>query len=82
MHKIKLLFFATLRDKMGMRSTDYEVPAGTTVNGLKVLLEAQFEELGPTLATAVMSINREFAFDLDEIPDGAEIAIFPPVSGG
>lgn len=82
MLKIKLLFFATLRDKTGMRSTDFEVKAGTTITGLKALLDEKFDDLGPTLETAVMSINREFAFDHDEIPDGAEIAIFPPVSGG
>lgn len=82
MHKIKLLFFATLRDKTGMRETDFEVPAGTTIDGLKQLLESRFHGLAPTLETAVMSINREFAFNTDVIPDGAEIAIFPPVSGG
>lgn len=82
MLKIKLLFFATLRDKTGMRSTEFEVPDGTTITGLKRLLDDRFAGLAPTLETAVMSINREFAFDHDVIPDGAEIAIFPPVSGG
>ena len=82
MLKITLLFFATLRDKTGMRKTEFEVPEGTTITGLKRLLDERFAGLAPTLATAVMSINREFAFDHDVIPDGAEIAIFPPVSGG
>ncbi len=82
MRKITILFFATLRDKAGMRETEFEVPGGTTINGLKALLSESFEGIGPTLTSAVMSINREFAFDADEIPDGAEIAIFPPVSGG
>lgn len=79
---IKLLFFATLRDRTGMRATEIEIPEGTTIQELKSRLTERFSGIGPTLETALMSINREFAFDHDVIPDGAEIAIFPPVSGG
>jgi len=39
------------------------------------LLEDRFGNL-------FISVNRQFADDNDEIPDNAEIAIFPPVSGG
>lgn len=82
MHTIKLLFFATLRDRTGMRETEVEIPEGTTIQDLKTRLSERFTGIGPTLETALMSINREFAFDQDVIPEGAEIAIFPPVSGG
>ena len=82
MLNIKLLFFATLRDRTGLKQTEIEVPEGTTIVELKALLQERFPGIGPTLETALMSINREFAFDKDEIPAGAEIAIFPPVSGG
>lgn len=30
----------------------------------------------------LISVNQEYAFDDVVIPDGAEIALFPPVSGG
>jgi len=30
----------------------------------------------------LVAINKEYAFDQEEIPQGAEIALFPPVSGG
>jgi molybdopterin converting factor small subunit len=30
----------------------------------------------------VISINREFAFDDSVVPENAEVAMFPPVSGG
>jgi molybdopterin converting factor small subunit len=30
----------------------------------------------------VISINREFAFDESVVPKSAEVAMFPPVSGG
>jgi molybdopterin converting factor small subunit len=34
------------------------------------------------LPSALISINREFAFEDDLVPPAAEIAVFPPVSGG
>jgi molybdopterin synthase catalytic subunit len=30
----------------------------------------------------LVSVNREFAFDQDVLPPNAEVAVFPPVSGG
>jgi molybdopterin synthase catalytic subunit len=34
------------------------------------------------MPSTLIAINREFAFDEQTIPENAEIAIFPPVSGG
>ncbi len=82
MNKISLLFFATLKDLAGTRRTEMELEPGTKVADLKTRLPAQFPKLQPALGSVLVSINREFAFDQDEIPEGAEIALFPPVSGG
>ncbi|HUF39177.1 MAG TPA: molybdopterin converting factor subunit 1 [Anaerolineales bacterium] len=82
MNTIKLLFFATLRDRVGTNTTDLAIPDGLTVSGLKSLLTERYPSAAPTLDTAIVAVNKEFAFDTDIIPAGAEIAIFPPVSGG
>ncbi len=83
MNKIKILFFATLRDKAGTRSTEMEIPAGTTILALKGILIEQFPNIDWQLMEhSLASINHEYRFDEDEIPAGAEIAFFPPVSGG
>jgi molybdopterin converting factor small subunit len=76
------LFFATLRDRAGARSTDLDIPPGVDVGGLKSLLGATYPDLLPSLPTALVSINREYAFDDAPIPENAEVALFPPVSGG
>ena len=34
------------------------------------------------MGNSLVSVNRDFAFDADLLPDGAEVAFFPPVSGG
>lgn len=83
MGSIKVLFFATLRDKAGMRSAEIEIPAGMTILQLKGLLVEQFPNIDWQLMEhCLASINHEYRFDEDEIPAGAEIAFFPPVSGG
>jgi molybdopterin synthase catalytic subunit len=82
MADVSILFFAQLKDLAGKSRVTLQIPAGTTVAGLRQLLETQFPLLQTRIKTTLVSINQEFALDDDLIPDGAEIALFPPVSGG
>ena len=79
---IKVLFFATLREKAGVRSITLEVETGTTVKQLKLVLVASYPGLDGLMNHCLASVNHEYCFDEDLVPDGAEIAFFPPVSGG
>jgi sulfur-carrier protein len=82
-NSIRILFFATLRDKAGMRATEIEIPAGTTVRDLKGLLIEQFSNLDwQIMDHCLASVNQDYRADEDEIPADAEVAFFPPVSGG
>ncbi|MGD9093180.1 MAG: molybdopterin converting factor subunit 1 [Anaerolineales bacterium] len=80
--EIKVLFFATLRERVGKDQITITLPEGTTVLELKDRLGQRIPELASSMASALISINREYAFDEEKIPEGAEVAIFPPVSGG
>jgi molybdopterin converting factor subunit 1 len=82
MNKIKVLFFATLRQRAGMKFLDLEVPEAMDVQGLRQQLGRDYPALRESLKTVVVSINREFAFDEAVIPANGEVALFPPVSGG
>ncbi len=82
MNKIKLLFFATLRDQAGTRSAEIEIPDGTTVEALKERITTDYPGLKLAVETALIAINREYADPEAVVPDGAEVALFPPVSGG
>lgn len=82
MNQIKLLFFATLRDRAGTRSMELEIPANLTVQGLKDKLSNEYPNLKDSMSSVLITINREYAFDEAVIPPNAEIAMFPPVSGG
>ena len=80
--KIRLLAFATAADALGRGELDMEVPSGTTVAELRQRLDAEhpaLRELWPRLAIA---IDGNLAGPEAEIPDGAEVALLPPVSGG
>ena len=82
MNHVKLLFFATLRDRAGMRSMELDVPLDLTVQGLKDKISNEYPNLKESLKSVLITINREYAFDEAVIPQNAELAMFPPVSGG
>jgi molybdopterin converting factor subunit 1 len=82
MKAIKILFFATLRDRAGQRQMSLELAEDARVRDLKDALKAMNANLAPALESVLVSIDREYASDEQLIPDGSEVAFFPPVSGG
>jgi molybdopterin converting factor subunit 1 len=82
MNRIKLLFFATLRDRAGTRTMELEIPDDLTVQGLKDKISADLPNMKESMKSVLITINREYAFDEAVIPRDAEMAMFPPVSGG
>jgi molybdopterin converting factor subunit 1 len=82
MSSLNILFFASLKDKVGARQIILDVPESTHVADLRSVLAGHFPDASQSLSTCLVAINRTFAFDQDLIPFGAEVAFFPPVSGG
>jgi molybdopterin converting factor subunit 1 len=82
MHRVKILLFATLRDYVGSKTVELDIPLGTTVQGLTDLLVTKYPRLEKVKDSMMAAINREYAANEQAIPDNAEIAFFPPVSGG
>ncbi|OGO75583.1 MAG: molybdopterin converting factor subunit 1 [Chloroflexi bacterium RIFOXYC12_FULL_59_14] len=82
MNQITTLFFATLRDRAGVKSAELQIPTQMTVADFKTMLVGKFPALAGLMNHTLVSINHEYVFDETIIPDRAEIALFPPVSGG
>ncbi len=82
MNTVTVLFFATLREKADAASASLQLDAGSDVAAFKQALFAQFPQLAAHAGAMLVAVNKEYAFDADPVPDGAEIALFPPVSGG
>ncbi len=79
---VKVLFFATRRDQLGTRSIELDIPAGSTVSTLKSELVVRYPVLRELIGHTLIAVNRKYVFDPTVIPADAEVALFPPVSGG
>lgn len=80
--QVKLLFFASLKDIVGRRELDVDVPTGTTIQDLWENLESRYPLLGRYRSLVLTSLNEEYVDRKAVISDGDEVALFPPVSGG
>jgi len=83
---VRLLYFARLREDMGIAQEVLDLPAKTCdVKGLRAQLVARggasAVALAPGKAVRV-SVNQDLARDDTPVKAGDEIAFFPPVTGG
>ena len=80
---VTVLFFATLRSLTGVKSLALDLQPESRVADLKRLIAELYPQVAPALReTVLVSVNRAYAEDDQIITDGAEVALFPPVSGG
>lgn len=81
---LRVLYFARLRERFGMAEEQFEL-AGRTAADLVSALQQRggvwAEELGPGRAFRV-AVNQEIVALDALLPDNAEVAVFPPVTGG
>jgi molybdopterin synthase catalytic subunit/molybdopterin synthase sulfur carrier subunit len=77
-----VLLFAACRQMAGREIVELQLPAGATVQQLRAALAAEVPSLAPLMPHLMFALNTEYASDEALIPDGAEIACIPPVSGG
>lgn len=82
MNHVKVLFFATLRDKAGTKSLELDLPSGANVRTVKDAVIGHFPGIQETIEHCLAAVNHEYSEDTTEIPAAAEVAFFPPVSGG
>jgi molybdopterin converting factor subunit 1 len=78
--KIRVLFFAYLRERCGLRETAIEVAEGATVVELWSALRARYDRL-PDEAPR-FAVNRLYVDKAHVLHDNDELALIPPVSGG
>ena len=84
--KITLRFFASVREQLGTSQETLTLPAGVdTVGAVRRLLQGR----GGVWASALgedkslrMAVNHGMCEPDTSIADGAEVAFFPPVTGG
>jgi len=80
--KATVQLFAGARELAGQAEIELDLPTTTSVGALRAALLADCPALAPLLPHALFAINTNYATDETLVPDGAEIACIPPVSGG
>ena len=86
MSKIRILYFASLREKIGKEAEEIELPAGVaTVAALRSHLKARggsYEYAFSEKALLRSAVNQDMVQPAAAVKAGDEIAFFPPVTGG
>jgi len=82
---LRVLFFASLREQLGVAEQAIDVPVPATVGALVTQLRARGETWSEVLAAGKrwrVAVNQDMATLETPLKSGDEIAIFPPVTGG
>jgi molybdopterin synthase catalytic subunit len=80
--KIKVKFFAILRERAGAGEISKEINDGSTIAQLWQSLQEDYPKLaGPTFRL-LYAVNQNYVTPEQVLNDGDEVAIIPPVSGG
>lgn len=79
---MNVLLFARARDLIGAARVEIALPPSATIGELRRRLREQYPKAAGLVGKSAFAVNDEFADDATKIPDGAEVALLPPVSGG
>ena len=82
MMKVRVQFYAQLRDLVGMRELDVDLAEGATVRDLLEKIYAQQPSLRPHDKSILIGVGVEFVDRNYRPKPGEEISIMPPVQGG
>ena len=84
--KIRLLFFASLREQLGTSGEEVELPSEvTTVAALREHLMRRGGAYGKAFGGKALvraAVNQDMVQASARIKPGDEVAFFPPVTGG
>jgi molybdopterin synthase catalytic subunit len=80
--RVTVRFFAAARERARVTEHRLELPGPATVEDVSRALVAAFPALGPLMPQLRVAVDEAFAQATDVVPDGAEVALIPPVAGG
>jgi len=80
--KVRLLYFAVLRDVTGKRDDVLELPEGTRAADVWRRMRDEHRALREYVQPPMIAINESYADAEQVLRDGDELAFIPPVAGG
>jgi molybdopterin synthase catalytic subunit len=80
--RIRVLYFAVFRDKLGRDDDVVELAGPARVQDAIAVLAARHEAIARLRGKFRVAVNQDFADDDHALADGDELALIPPVAGG
>jgi len=80
--RVRVLYFAVVRERLGRDEEAVELAAGADVAAAWRELERLHPELGGLRAAVKVAVNEQFATADRVLADGDVLALIPPVAGG
>ncbi len=82
MMKVKVKFFAILRERVGKGEITKEIRDGSTVAELWQALKADYPNLSPVATRLLYAVNQNYVSADHVLNERDEVVFVPPVSGG
>ncbi|MBL8822910.1 MAG: MoaD/ThiS family protein [Planctomycetia bacterium] len=79
---IQVHFFAGLREQAKVSQIDWRWEKGLSAGQLRSQLTQRWPTIDVLLQRSTLAVNNQIVPDSFLIPDQAEVALLPPVSGG
>ena len=80
--RVRLLYFAVLRDITGKSEELVELPEGTRPSEIWNRLRGEHDQLARYERPPMTAINETYVSPDQPLRDGDEVAFIPPVAGG
>jgi molybdopterin converting factor subunit 1 len=80
--KVRLLYFAVLRDITGKSEEVIELPDGTRAQEIWNRLRSRHNQLAGYERPPMTAVNESYVSADELLRDGDEVAFIPPVAGG
>jgi len=80
--KVKVKFFAILRERAGTGEITKEIREGSTVRELWEILKRDYPKLAPVEMRLLYAVNQDYVNADCVLKELDEIVFVPPVSGG
>ena len=80
--KVKVKFFAILRERTGTAETTKEIQQGSTIGQLWEALQQDFPKLAVPGIRLLYAVNQNYVTPDYVLRESDEVVFVPPVSGG
>ena len=80
--RVRLRYFAGLRDAIGQEAETLDLPAGADVAAARRALQARYPALARLLPGCAVAVNRAYATADTLLAENDELVFLPPLGGG